>query len=636
MTRLIFFLLFFIIHLPAHSATEVPGVEFSYFYDAHATRDIASISDAPFQPFEKSFSLGWQPGAVWLRLKIQADASGPKPLLIRIGPYFLDTIEFYEQAAGQWQQQRVGARYAAQSKICSDDFHCFELYSAGNETKTVYFKIQNRGLMMVKAELLPYEALAQATALRVMQIAVSLTLSACLLLLGIAAVLKYRSLALQVFCLSQASVFFFLCGAMGFFPALMPAVEPETLLFIGYGLFLARVFFVILLGWTLIQPYQTPASYHFLVFCLLCFCLIGVGLVAAGEIGLALKINTIVFSINPLVQLFGVAKARLMPTVLRSILLLSYTVYAAMAIFGALSALGFLRAYLGMGAVIHFADWRLNGSGVGFVFFLILLFVQSLREKEKAKEIIALRIEAAQAKSHEEKLMDRHTLIDLLTHELKNPLGTIKFAMASLRRALTSDDDSLRRVKHIDVCLNRMDDLIEHVARSSKIDRFEEFNQWEKISAAELLNELVDEYADTHRFDINVDPAAMFRSNLEMLKVVLENLISNAYKYAHTGSKIKIHIRQDPVQAGQSGTHADTAGKSGGTVCFEISNVVGIYAFPDPARMFDRYYRHPNAEGLSGMGIGLSLVKSAAQKIGASVQHQIDTHFVVFTVRIPN
>ncbi len=636
MTRLIFLLLFFILHLPAHSATELPGVEFSYFYDAHATRDLASIPDVPFLPFEKSFSLGWQPGAVWLRLKIPAAASGPKPLLLRIGPYFLDSIEFYEQADSQWQQQRVGALYSKQRKICPDDFHCFKLNAAANEAKTVYLKIQNRGLMMVKAELIPYEALVQESAIRVMQIAVSLTLSACLLLLGIAAVLKYRSLSLQVFCWSQASVFFFLCGAMGFFPALMPAAAPETLLFIGYGLFLARVFFIILLGWTLIQSYQTPASYNFLVFCLLGVCLIGVGLVSAGEIGLALKINTFVFSVNPLVQLHGVAKARLMPAVLRTILLLSYTVYAALAIFGALSALGYLRAYLGMGTVVHFADWRLNGTFVGLVFFMVLLFIQSLREKEKAKEIIALRLEAAQAKSHEEKLMDRHTLIDLMTHELKNPLGTIKFAMASLRRALMNDDDSLRRVKHIDVCLNRMDDLIEHVARSSKIDRFEEFNQWEKISAAELLTELVDEYADTHRFDIHVDSKAMFRSNLEMLKVVLENLISNAYKYAHTGSKIKIHIRQEPALAAQSGTHADTLGKTGGAVYFEISNAVGIYAFPDTARMFDRYYRHPNAEGLSGMGIGLSLVKSAAQKIGASVQHQIDTNFVVFKVRIPN
>lgn len=636
MKRLFFLLLFFIIQTPAHSAAGVPDVEFNYFYDAHTTRDIASISDAPFQPFEKSFSLGWQPGAVWLRLTIPAAASGPKPLLIRIGPYFLDSIEFYEKVSGQWQQQRIGTRYPAQSKICPDDFHCFKLNAAANEAKTVYLKIQNRGLMMVKAELIPFEALVHESALRVMQIAVSLTLSACLLLLGIAAVLKYRSLALQVFCWSQASVFFFLCGAMGFFPALMPTATPETLLFIGYGLFLARVFFIILLGWTLIQSYQTPASYNFLVFCLLGVCLVGVGLVSAGEIGLALKVNTIVFSINPLVQLYGVAKARLMPAVLRTILLVSYTVYAALAIFGALSALGFLRAYLGMGAVIHFADWRLNGTFVGLVFFMVLLFVQSLREKEKAKEIIALRLEAAQAKSNEEKLMDRHTLIDLLTHELKNPLGTIKFAMASLRRALMKDDDSLRRVKHIDACLNRMDGLIEHVARSSKIDRFEEFNQWEKISAAELLNELIEEYGEYERFDLTIEPEVMFRSNFEMLKVVLENLISNAYKYAHTGTKIKINIREEPALPGQSATLDDPSGKSGGMVCFQIANAIGVYAAPDPERMFERYYRHPNAEGLSGLGIGLSLVKSAAQKIGATVEHQIDTHFVVFKVRIPN
>jgi signal transduction histidine kinase len=56
---------------------------------------------------------------------------------------------------------------------------------------------------------------------------------------------------------------------------------------------------------------------------------------------------------------------------------------------------------------------------------------------------------------------------------------------------------------------------------------------------------------------------------------------------------------------------------------------------PDEARLFERYYRHPSFQNSPGMGIGLSLVHSAAQKMGAQVQYQKTDQDVVFEVRFP-
>jgi signal transduction histidine kinase len=42
-----------------------------------------------------------------------------------------------------------------------------------------------------------------------------------------------------------------------------------------------------------------------------------------------------------------------------------------------------------------------------------------------------------------EKLKDRSALIDMLTHELKTPLGTIQFSLATLKRAVTGDSESI-------------------------------------------------------------------------------------------------------------------------------------------------------------------------------------------------
>jgi signal transduction histidine kinase len=56
---------------------------------------------------------------------------------------------------------------------------------------------------------------------------------------------------------------------------------------------------------------------------------------------------------------------------------------------------------------------------------------------------------------------------------------------------------------------------------------------------------------------------------------------------------------------------------------------------PDESRLFERYYRHPGFQDSPGMGIGLSLVNSAAEKMGASVSFQTTEQDVVFEVRLP-
>jgi signal transduction histidine kinase len=99
---------------------------------------------------------------------------------------------------------------------------------------------------------------------------------------------------------------------------------------------------------------------------------------------------------------------------------------------------------------------------------------------------------------------------------------------------------------------------------------------------------------------------------------IIENLVSNAVKYAADG-KIRIRIRDE----------ADNV------TSFQITNRVADDNHPDEKRLFERYYRHPSFQNSPGMGIGLSLVNSAAQKMGAQVLYQKIDQDVVFEVRFP-
>jgi signal transduction histidine kinase len=252
------------------------------------------------------------------------------------------------------------------------------------------------------------------------------------------------------------------------------------------------------------------------------------------------------------------------------------------------------------------------------VVFWVVATEKSNRKIQKLQELQGLQIEAAQSKAHQEKLRERRELIDMLTHELKTPLGTIKFALASLKRAARSEGESLERMQHIDASVNRMDAMIEHVALSNKIERHDAQDSAETISAQELMNVVMQEYRDEDRFDLSIQQGAFFHADPHFLALIVENLVSNAVKYAADG-KIRIVITHE--------THSET--------CFRISNRVADGSLPDETRLFERYYRHPNFQNHPGMGIGLSLVHSAAEKMGATVRYQIADREVMFEVRMP-
>ena len=75
-----------------------------------------------------------------------------------------------------------------------------------------------------------------------------------------------------------------------------------------------------------------------------------------------------------------------------------------------------------------------------------------------------------QADNQAQQLKERQSLIDMLTHELKNPLSTIRFSLESIKRSRITGEASDASVQHIAHSVDRMDTLIEHVAHSNQVE----------------------------------------------------------------------------------------------------------------------------------------------------------------------
>jgi len=599
----------------------------AFHHDEASTRTLEAARLLNFKTYQGELRLGFVKGETWIRLQIQAnastvDASQTTPgerLVLRVGPYSLDQLTFYVEENGQWVAQQGGDRFVKSWKNCPDDLYCFSFEAPKGSPVTAYLKIQTDTVRVVNTALVSSDEVMPNAIGRIQQMTASLTLGVAVLVLSLVFLLLERSVLLHVFCWLQASAVFMIAANSGLLAQWLPMLAAETVNHMSNLGQVIRVPFVILLGWAALRACSPAPFYSKAVVALLMVCGMNLLWLVTGHADSALKINFVVMWINSMVQLWGVFSSQNFPPKLRTILLTGWSLFLVLATLGVLATYGFSDVLEQITVFQSTGDWRLNGVPIGMAVFWVVATEKSNRKIEKLKELQGFQMEAAQSKANQEKLKERRELIDMLTHELKTPLSTIKFALASLKMVAKGQGDSIERVQRIDASVNRMDAMIEHVALSNKIERHDVRDSAEKISAQELMNVVMQEYQDADRFELRIQEGAFFRADPHFLALIVENLVSNAVKYS-TDGKIKITIGHETP----------------GMTCFSISNRVASESLPDENRLFERYYRHPNFQNHPGMGIGLSLVHSAAEKMGATVSYLHTDQEVVFEVRIPH
>ena len=130
--RHILFLLFSVIFLlPAQSAqpAQLSGfISKAYLKDTSGNAGIDSLAAADFKPYAGNFQMLFENNPLWLRLTPQPVPAGAVgapdtagPLVLRVDPHSVDSIELYERVAGQWVRQIAGDKHPKTQSVCPDD-----------------------------------------------------------------------------------------------------------------------------------------------------------------------------------------------------------------------------------------------------------------------------------------------------------------------------------------------------------------------------------------------------------------------------------------------------------------------------------------------------------------------------------
>ncbi len=219
---------------------------------------------------------------------------------------------------------------------------------------------------------------------------------------------------------------------------------------------------------------------------------------------------------------------------------------------------------------------------------------------------ISVRKEAEDAVRENERRKDE--FLALLGHELRNPLAPIRTALDLMQhtipgQAVRERDVIDRQLKHM---MRLVDDLLDvaRITRGTLVLKLETVELGTVVRrAVEMASPLFE--AKRQRLRIEVPNGLRVSVDVVRLCQVLSNLLINAAKFTDEGGLISV-----------------TAGERDGQVRLEVSDEGAGIEAEQLERIFESFTqteRAPGALASSGLGLGLSLVRTLVRLHGGSV-----------------
>jgi two-component system sensor histidine kinase ChvG len=208
----------------------------------------------------------------------------------------------------------------------------------------------------------------------------------------------------------------------------------------------------------------------------------------------------------------------------------------------------------------------------------------------------------------QERIESIRSLSSDISHELKNPLASIRSAAEILPKTSESPDRE-RFVRIIQLEVSRLERLISSLREVTTIDAGMEDENREIIDLDVFVRRFIQDFRlrfPDHRIALeHSGSSARIRVNTERLEQALENLLVNACEFSDPGSAVSIFLDGD-----------------NGSVFMKICDEGPGIAPENLPRVFHRFFSHRPGEKRTGnnhMGLGLAIVKAIIEAHGGNV-----------------
>ncbi len=259
---------------------------------------------------------------------------------------------------------------------------------------------------------------------------------------------------------------------------------------------------------------------------------------------------------------------------------------------------------------------------------------------QEASEIESALMIAAEERNYSEKIMRllyekeqesvkiRDTFLSVASHELKTPITTLKLQLQLLNRNMKKNEfmprqEMERPISRLENQVSRLVSLVNDLLDVSQINAGKINFHYEQFDLAPLISELASQiegmaHEAQTSIKVNCTDSVMGMWDRHRLEQIMINLMSNAIKYGDQ-KPIEVTLQSDDQFA----------------IITVKDNGIGI-SEEDQKRIFERFERAVVGNNISGLGLGLWIVKKIVDGLGGEIS-VVSTigHGSAFTLRLP-
>jgi two-component system sensor kinase FixL len=250
-------------------------------------------------------------------------------------------------------------------------------------------------------------------------------------------------------------------------------------------------------------------------------------------------------------------------------------------------------------------------------------------EKHKTYEqaLLATRDELRKSLDKEKELNSlKSRFVSMASHEFKTPLSSILSSASLISKYVTTEQESdrLRHVERIKSSVNHLNNILMDFLSITRLEEGQFIPVISRFSIQSLLHDLKSEaegllkkgqelICNTDFHDLEM------KSDKNILRNILYNLISNAIKYSDEGKKVFLRITIEEEK-----------------FCIEIEDQgVGI-PVEDQKHIGSRFFRASNVVNVPGTGLGLNIVLSYLHTLNGDLSFKSEPGIgTTFTITLP-
>ncbi|MCR5031478.1 MAG: HAMP domain-containing histidine kinase [Lachnospiraceae bacterium] len=224
----------------------------------------------------------------------------------------------------------------------------------------------------------------------------------------------------------------------------------------------------------------------------------------------------------------------------------------------------------------------------------------------------------------------RSDFVSNVSHEIKTPLSVIGNYATLLQAPELGDEKRMEYAAAISGAVTRLSDLVSNILKLNKLENQQIYPEKTTYDLGEQLAECIvgfEEIWEEKQIRIETDLSDDLRitQDRELLSLIWNNLLSNAFKFTGAGGEVRIEARY-ATDADLPERDPNTAAKRKGDnlqdtrlILVRVSDTGCGMTEETGKHIFDKFFQGDTSHATKGNGLGLALVKRIIDICGGTI-----------------